>query len=147
MTRATPAVISAIVTRELPKGWKVREVRTVPRCRWDERTLDVPRLVDYRALWVFLHECGHANRMVAGTYKVSPEQAKRGEASANEEYMAEWHAINALRMYGFRVDRLVLAEAKRYVRGYIEKDDRAGWPVEPHVRKWAQETPLWQRLS
>lgn len=147
MSEATPAVIRAIVAHETPKGWTVKTGRTkgtsvngivgiIGCTQWHKKTIVTPRLVNYTALWIFFHELGHAVRMIAGEYKQPPN--RRGEAGADEEYFAETFAMRKMREYGFRVDRLVLAEAKAYVRSYVERDDRTNWPVARHVRKWAK---------
>lgn len=139
MAAVTRAVMTAVIEHALLPGWKVRygADATAGLCEWTKKTLLVPRRISYASLWIFFHELGHATRIVAGVFP--PVLLQRGAPGtcADEEFHAEQFAIGKMRQYGFRVDRLVLADAKEYVRKWIAKDDRKQWPVQARVRKWA----------
>lgn len=89
---------------------------------------DWPREEDARrALAVYAHECGHFRQ---GHFNVDLPIHR-------EEYEAEMWSITQMRMAGFRVPRITLYEAKKYVRDEIAADRRKGVEIERHIEHWA----------
>jgi hypothetical protein len=107
--------IREVVKNRTPKGFTV--IERVPRHNADGMTTSggviyVPPLISLDALFVFLHEVGHA---VNGHVHAD----RCNEPVWQHEYEAEAWAIAAMRAEGFRVGRALLAAARANVAGHI----------------------------
>lgn len=128
--------IGAIRRRYCPRGWRVSQSRHRAQpaslsglCDFHKRTLFVPMLRNVEAVYVFLHECGHA--------RLHNKNSNVLLARHIEEYEAEIFAISVLRLEGIPVPRALVARAKRDVRDWIARDTKHGAAILPYVRKWA----------
>ncbi len=137
--------IMEIVEEHLPRGWKLIERDPVaPRSQWfraprgkekdftiglcNPGTIVCPRLIDRAALYIFLHECGHAYWEHIVTEYELPKWL--------EEYEAEIYAIEAMRAAGVPMPMDVLRAAKRNIAVCI-RDDDSGETVPDIVLRFA----------
>lgn len=106
---ANAARFEALAMTYVPAGYKVTYRKSLTgRCWYSPRwEIAAPRPVTRRALYIFLHECGHAN---------SPHHASRSVPSYVKEFEAEMFAHQTMRGAGIAVPRSMTQRAKAYVR-------------------------------
>lgn len=90
------------------------------------RIIFTPPIRDAKALFVFLHECGHVR---LGHFE---ERLPRHV----EEYQAEKFAIFAMGLEGIPVAKEWVADAKYLVRRFVAEDIRRGIPICGRVARW-----------
>lgn len=110
---ANAARFEALAMTYVPAGWDVHHRKSLSgRCWYDLKLIAAPRPVTRRALYIFLHECGHAN---------SPHHASRSVPSYVKEFEAEIFAHQTMRGAGIAVPRSMTQRAKAYVRRKMGK--------------------------
>lgn len=116
-----------IARRHRPRGWRVVERGdptpparhnpagkwvTVAECDYTTKTIYTLPIVNRYALYVFLHECGHANLQSTACETCGWE----------EELEAEQYARAAMRAAGIPIMRVSLDEGPDYVEAYMRGD-------------------------
>lgn len=145
---------SSLAEKYAPKGIRIRWKRgpkIMPaHAMLYEAEMLVPRPATRSALYVFLHECGHYhlkhfNPCDTESPRLRLAYTGNGQLSrAQEEYEAEQWAIAIMRLEGIKVPKIMLRDAKRYVRQCLNESRRGvhhavGADETPnHVRKWVR---------
>jgi hypothetical protein len=102
----------------------------------------VPRPHTREALYIFLHECAHLHLKHFNSCDTEDSRLRLAYTGngqlprAQEEYEAEQWAISVMRLEGLKVPKMMIRDAKKYVRDCL-KESRRG----PHHAKSAAETP------
>jgi hypothetical protein len=119
----------AIAMMYVPEGWTIEYRKSLSgRCLIKKKIIQAPRPVTRRALYVFLHECGHAHLHLDGRKKRHVEEME-----------AEKFAHEKMREHGIAVPRKETKEAKRYVARQIRKAiARGAKRIDPEVRRFAR---------
>jgi len=115
----------------LPEGYTFTFRNRLTGCHWgDRRHIEAPKPVTRKALYIWLHECAHA-QLHRNNGKV-PRHV--------EEYEAEMWAHARMREHGIPVPHEMTLRAKRYVARKIRQAERAGAKtIDPRARKFASE--------
>jgi hypothetical protein len=116
----------AIAAKYVPEGWTVQYCKSLwsGRCIYKSRTIVGPRPVTRKALYIFLHECGHAHRH-APLYAAS-KSAYRKKPKHVIELEAEQWAHEKMRENGVPVPKAMTKSAKAYVARKIRQAERNG---------------------
>jgi hypothetical protein len=115
-----------IAAMYVPEGYTVEYRKSLTGCHYGERKLiQAPRPITRKALYIFLHECGHAQL-----------HSHNGRTPRHvEEMEAEKWAHAKMREHGVPVPHSMTARAKTYVARKIRQARRAG---AKHIDKRAE---------
>jgi hypothetical protein len=114
---AAAARFEAIAAPYVPAGWTVIYRKSLSGCcNHTTRTIAAPRPRTRKALYIFLHECAHAE------LHPPPKKLPRHV----EEMEAEKWAHAKMRQHGISVPRAMTVRAKRYVARKIKQAMRRG---------------------
>ena len=107
----------AIGMAYLPEGWTYSFRKGLTgACSWRKKHIAAPKPVTRKSLYIWLHECGHAQLHKA-----------RGKTPRHaEEYEAERWAHARMREHGVAVPRAMTLRAKAYVGRKIEQAEKRG---------------------
>jgi hypothetical protein len=109
---------TAIALQYVPEGYRVEYRKSLSGCHWgDKKLIEAPRPVTRKSLYIFLHECGHANLGHSHNGRV-PRHV--------EEMEAEKWAHQKMREHGVPVPRSMTERAKDYVARKIHQAKRRG---------------------
>lgn len=143
--KLTVTTAQIIMQNYLPRGWLATTTETyngsrAGLCDFERKLIWCPRMIDVDTLHVFLHECCHA--------KFHRRVAAKDWVSHIREWEAETYAMKELRHLGFRVPRVTLLKAKRYVWDCIGDDQRAGLKINRRIYHWAHPSaPAKRRIA
>lgn len=142
--QVTPALINAVIHATIPQGWHTFYSKDRGGyCLRRRKCIVMPRMKHgYRSLWVYLHELGHARRMIEGRFQNTQPHLRMNGRNSNsfEEFCAEEFAMDMLVNFGFPITPTELANAKSNVRQHVKHETRLGLPVYEGVRKFARST-------
>ena len=100
----------------LPEGWTYSFRKALSgRCAWRRKHIVGPRPVTRKSLYIWLHECGHAQL-----------HGPRRKPRHVEEYEAEQWAHARMREHGIAVPKEMTIRAKKYVGRKIEQAEKHG---------------------
>lgn len=109
----------------------VKIIRGLNGTAYPNGTLRAPRPATRKALYIFLHECGH---FALGHLP----KGSSGKPRHREEYEAERFAIEKMRLGGIPVPAKMVQRAKRYVAWKIRQAVRRGAKeVDREAQAWA----------
>ena len=131
--RAAAAKFEAIAMSYLPEGYTLgyRKSLSGNHCSRTKH-INAPRPVTRKALYIFLHECGHAHcGHENGGSKKQPRHVQEMEAE-------QW-AHAKMREHGIAVPRTMTVRAKNYVARKIRQAVRRGAKhIDPAARRYAR---------
>lgn len=117
------ARLREVAAQHAPEGWILKPTgihpcdgdgyKTIASCCSATKTIEHPPITDRATLYMFLHECGHAN--------CGHGEDTDSSWAAIEEFEAEMYAIKALRTANIPIPRHIVARARDYVRKIIEE--------------------------
>src|SRR5262249_13537412 len=122
---------TAIGLSYVPAGYTVQYRKSLTGRHYrDLKLIQAPRPVTRKSLYIFLHECAHANLHAAGMPGANkPVHVK--------EHEAEVWAHGKMRENGVAVPRSQTARAKHYVAGKIAKAGRRA-RIDPAAARYAK---------
>lgn len=125
----------ATAHRYVPAGFAVEYRKSLSgRCFYDPPRIVTPRPVTRKAIYIFLHECGHAHLHRTGARPKRPRYV--------EEFEAEQFAHAAMRAEGIAIPREMTERAKRYVSRKIDQAfARGGFRFRDDIAIWATGSP------
>lgn len=127
--QAAAVRFEAIAALYLPSGWTVKYRKSLTGSCWaDGKEIEAPRPATRKSLYVFLHECAHAQL-----------GHQRNKPSHVEELEAELWAHEKMREHGVPVPRTTTAQARSYVAYKIRQAEAHGARrIDPRARKFAK---------
>jgi hypothetical protein len=109
---------TAIAMQYVPEGYRVEYRKSLSGSHWGKsKLIQAPRPVTRKSLYIFLHECAHANLRHGHNGKV-PRHV--------EEMEAEKWAHAKMREHGIAVPRQMTKRAKAYVARKIRQAGARG---------------------
>ena len=122
----------AIGMAALPEGWTYEFRKQLSgRAYLDSRRIEAPKPVTRKALYIWLHECGHAHLHVGSR-----------KARHVEEMEAEKWAHEKMRANGVPVPKAMTARAKRYVARKIKQAQARGAKrIDAEAQAYAKPEP------
>lgn len=129
--------LEEIGARYVPAGFAVEYRKSLTgRCYHSPPRISAPKPRTRKALYIFLHECGHANLH-------HPGNGRRKVQRYVQEFEAEQFAHAVMKAEGVAVPRDMTVRAKRYVRRKIHQAfARGGFRFRDDVAIWAEGGPL-----
>jgi hypothetical protein len=122
--------LTAIGASYVPEGWTVEYRKSLSGiCYTKRKHIVAPRPITRKSLYIFLHECAHAN------LHVDSKQKRHAE-----EHEAEQWAHDTMRKHGIAVPRVMTKRAKRHVARKIVQAKKAGAKtIDPAAAKFARK--------
>jgi transposase len=129
--RAAAERYTAIGLSYVPDGYTVEYRKSLSGKHYGQRKLiQAPRPVTRKALYIFLHECAHAQLRHSHNSGKIPRHV--------EELQAEQWAHARMREHGIAVPRAMTKRAKRYVARKIKHALRSGAKrIDPAAKRFA----------
>ena len=126
--RALAERLTNIALLYVPEGYRIAYRKSLSgRCDMDKKLIQAPKPITRKALYIFLHECGHANL----------HDGKRLKRHV-EEMQAEQFAHEKMREHGIAIPRAMTKRAKQYVTRKITQAQRRGAKrIDPTAKKFA----------
>lgn len=117
--KALAEKLEKIAALYLPAGWTVSYRKSLSgRCHHSEKRLAAPRPITRNALFIFLHECGHAHLHDDAAGRRMDGKRKPTHVV---EYEAEMWAHAAMREHGIPVPKKMTERGKAYVAWKIKQ--------------------------
>jgi hypothetical protein len=119
----------AIAALYVPHGWRVVYRNDLSgRCYFKREIIAAPKPRTRKSLYVFLHECAHANL-----------HGDSNKPRHVEEYEAEKWAHDKMKEHGVPVPRTMTKRAREYVAKKIWQAENAGAKrIDPAARRFAK---------
>jgi hypothetical protein len=129
--KAAAERFAAIAAQYVPEGYTVEYRNSLSGAHWGTRKLiQAPRPVTRKALYIFLHECAHAQLRHSHNGKM-PRHV--------EEMEAEKWAHATMRKHGVPVPKAMTKRAKQYVARKIGQAERRGAKrISAEARRFAR---------
>jgi hypothetical protein len=109
----------------VPSGWTVcYRISLSGQCHYADREIHAPKPVTRKSLYIFLHECAHAQLHYPIWLESKSRYAKFPKHVV--EMQAEKWAHEKMREHGIAVPRDMTKRAKRYVARKIRQAERHG---------------------
>jgi len=128
---------TAIAMKYVPESWTVQFRKSLSgKCYYCSKTISAPKPVTRKSLYIFLHECGHANLHAPLVFNRLSEYRKKPKHVIELE--AEQWAHERMRENGVAVPRSMTIRAKKYVgRKVNQAVARGSKNIDPRARHFA----------
>jgi hypothetical protein len=138
--RAAAEKFLAIGTFYVPAGWAVEYRKSLSgRCIYHHKIIEAPKPVTRKSLYIFLHECAHA-QLHYPIFLRSANEYKRKPKHMIELEAEQW-AHAKMREHGIAVPRAMTARAKDYVARKIHQAEvRGAKSINPAARRYARRS-------
>jgi hypothetical protein len=141
--KAAAERFETIAMRHVPEGWMIETRKSLTgKCKYGSKTIAAPKPVTRKSLYIFLHECAHA-QLHSPLYSESKSRYRAKPKHVIEMEAEKW-AHEKMRANDVPVPRSMTTRAKQYVARKIRQAEKNGAKkIDAQARRYANGVTKW----